>query len=508
MADARPFRRRLLVNTAATGAGNVWAMVVVLVSLPVLLAGLGSAAFGTWVLLQTFSATTGWLSLADVGIRYATTTAVAEQASLDDHDAVGRTTASGYVLLALFGLTCGLLLGAVGPWTLPILFDTPDGLVDALRWAIVLFAVQVVVDFAIHAATASLEGLQRVDRSRAVEAVRRTVTAAATMVAAALGGGLVAVAGASLGATVLAAVISVVVLARSLPHPVVLRPARSTARSLLGSGKAVAAVRPFGVVHRMMDRLIVGAVLGPSAVVYVEIATQIQNGADAVGSATSYAAVPGSAWLDARDDRASLRELLEVGTKYSMLVTMPFVVAPALLAAPLIELWVGTGYGPAVSLTVLGLLYIALSTPLQVANSLLLGTGNGAAVLRAVGVAVVVNLVASLALVGPLGIDGVFLGTLVAAPVLIVGIGRAALRVVGTSPAHAARVALLPCVAPSLAMAVVVAAVLALPLGALATVVLGGAAGMATYAAVGLRWSMVPGELAGLRRALSTRATP
>jgi hypothetical protein len=50
----RPFRRQVLVNTASSGVANGWAMVVAFVSLPVLLSGLGQAAFGTWVLLSTF----------------------------------------------------------------------------------------------------------------------------------------------------------------------------------------------------------------------------------------------------------------------------------------------------------------------------------------------------------------------------------------------------------------------------------------------------------------------
>src|SRR3954467_10992070 len=80
----RPFRRRVLLNTASTGVANIWAMVVALATLPLLLHGLGAQAFGLWVLLQTFSAVTGWLSLVDLGVGTATARAVAERAALDD----------------------------------------------------------------------------------------------------------------------------------------------------------------------------------------------------------------------------------------------------------------------------------------------------------------------------------------------------------------------------------------------------------------------------------------
>ena len=54
---------------------------------------------------------------------------------------------------------------------------------------------------------------------------------------------------------------------------------------------------------RTVDRFVVGVLLGPGAVSLVEIATQLQNGADAVLSASSYAVVPGAAHLDAHGDR-------------------------------------------------------------------------------------------------------------------------------------------------------------------------------------------------------------
>jgi O-antigen/teichoic acid export membrane protein len=68
----------------------------------------------------------------------------------------------------------------------------------------------------------------------------------------------------------------------------------------------VAVLRPLGVLHRTIDRVVVGSVLGPSAVALVEIATQMMNGADAILSAMSYAVLPSAAWLRARGDRATL----------------------------------------------------------------------------------------------------------------------------------------------------------------------------------------------------------
>ena len=500
--DARPFRRRVLLNTASTGAANVWAMVVTLVALPLLLEGLGAAAFGTWVLLSTFSAVNGWLSLADLGVSTATTRAVAESASLRQPRTVATRVGSSLTLFAVVGVACALLMATVGRAWLPRLFDTPTRLVADLEFAIVIFALQIIPDLLTGAATSALEGLQRVDLSRAADSLRRTAVAAATSVAALTGSGLRGVALASLVVSTVGAAVALVVLATHLPDRR-LRVDRSEMRALLRYGRTVAVLRPFGVIQRMMDRLIVGAVLGPAYVAFVEIATQIQNGADAVLSASSYAVIPSASWLRARGDGHTLRELLLTGTKYSLLVTLPFVTAPAILAGPLVRLWVGPAYTAAAGLAVVGLVYVALTAPVQVGSNLLVGTGRAGAVLRAVTVAVAVNLAASVVLVHLVGTVGVFLGTLVGTVFLVVPLARSSLSDVGAGRREFVTAALRPSLAPTLALAAVAGVVVSAPLPDLVTLVAGAGLGTGAYAAVAHRWSFSPDELSGLRATMA-----
>lgn len=501
-APARPFRRRVLINTASTGAANAWAMVVTLVALPVLLGGLGAAAFGTWVLLSTFSAVNGWLSLADLGVSTATTRAVAESASNHDTRGTAVRIGSSLTLFAVLGVASAALMATLGRAVLPALFDTPARLVPDLEFAIVAFACQIVPDLLLGAATSALEGLQRVDLSRAVDATRRTAVAAATCLAALAGTGLRGVALASLAVSTVAALVALAVLWAHLPERR-LRFDRAEARALLSYGKTVAVLRPFGVIQRMMDRLIVGAILGPAPVAFVEIATQIQNGADAVLSASSYAVIPSASWLRARGDAATLRELLLTGTKYSLLVTLPFVTAPAILSGPLVRLWVGPAYAAAAGLAVVGLVYIALTAPVQVGSNLLLGTGRAGLILRAVVVAVSVNLVASIVLVHLVGTVGAFLGTLIGTVFLVIPLRHSALEEVGAGRAEFVRGSVLPSFAPNLALAAVAGLVVLAPLPDFTTLVLGGTAGMLVYAAVAWRWSFSRAELSGLRATMA-----
>ena len=464
-------------------------MVVMLVSLPLLLRGMGAAAFGLWVLVHTFSAVTGWVSLADLGVGTATTRAISERAANNDTDGLGRTVTSALVVFVGVGALCALALATVGRSFLPDLFNAPRELRAGLEIALVCFAAQVLVDLVTEGCEACLEGLQRVDLSRAADAVRRTVVAAATAATALAGGGLKGVALASLLASAVGMVVAAALLRPEMPHGQ-RRPSRRVVRELLSYGRTVALLRPLGVLHRTIDRVVVGSVFGPSAVALVEIATQIMNGAEAILSAMSYAVLPSSAWLNARGDRGTLAELVERGTKYALLATLPAVCIGAILAGPIVHVWVGDRY-------------IAAAAPVQVGSQLLLGVGKAGVIVRAAAAAIVVNVVASIVLVNVVGVVGVFQATLLAEAVVIPPLARAMLNEVGLSCRDFVRGALLPVLAPVVALIVVAGGVALAPLDDVTTLALGVSGGLAAYAVIALRFAVSRPELTEFRRLLA-----
>lgn len=498
----RPFRRRVLLNTAATVVGNGWAMVVALATVPILLRGLGAELFGTWVLLQTFSAITGWISLADLGAGTATTRAVAQHAAAGNDAGTQRTVATGMAVFAGMGVVSAILLGLLGPAALPTLFNTPNAAVGALRTATVLFAIQVLVDLLTEGCEACLEGLQRVDLSRLLDAVRRGLVAVATGIAANVWHSLEAVALWSLIASLVGTAVAVTVLRRNAR---VSRPSWTEARQLLRYARTVALLRPIGVLHRTMDRVVVGAVLGPQAVALVEIATQVQNGADAVLSATSYAVVPSASWLQSRGDEDTLRELFETGTRYSVLATYGVVIPVMVMAAPLVHLWVGDRYADAAGLSTVALVYVLATAPVAVGSNLLLGIGAAGEILKAALAAVVVNLVASIVLVNAFGVVGAFIGTLTGTAFLIPLLSRSALRTTRTTAKDFVRKSVLPSVAPGASAAVVAGVPLLTPLSDLARVAIGVPASLATFAVMALRLSLSTEDRSSLRSVLTGR---
>src|SRR4029453_18585920 len=121
------------------------------------------------------SVTTGWLSLGDVGLTTSATRYVAAEQASGDHHAAGRVAGTALALFGALGVAWGAVLALLGPSLLGALFRVPEALTDGFRLAVLWTAAQAVADFVIRGALAILEGAQRVDRSRGLDVVRRTL---------------------------------------------------------------------------------------------------------------------------------------------------------------------------------------------------------------------------------------------------------------------------------------------------------------------------------------------
>jgi O-antigen/teichoic acid export membrane protein len=499
-----PYRRQVLRNTVATVAANGWTAILTLAAVPLLLSGLGQTAFGLWALLQTFSAVTGWLSLADLGVGLAAVRRVADRSAVDDREGTARTMATALALVGAIGATAGLLLATVGPLVLPALFQVPDELTTTFRWALVAFAAQVFFELVGSVAGYCLDGRQRVDLSRALDAGRRTAAVTVSVILAMAGTGLAWVVLGSAVATATATLAALVILRRDLGSPLG-APDRATGRDLLHYGRRVWLLNSTGVMHRTMDRIIVGIALGPASVALVEIANQVQNGVSAVLGAMTNAVTGSAAWVRGRRDEGHLRELLVRGTKYTCLATVPLTVLVAVLSAPLIEVWVGADYGEAAGLVVLALIYLAVQAPLAAGSNLLVGIGRAGAVLGPAAIAVVVNLAASVVLVQTNGVAGPSVATIVSALVLTPLLARVLARDTGVHLSTLLRASLLPSVIPAAAAGLGAAVGLAVAPGALGQLLVGGALGGVAAVVVTVRFATTAAERSELRGVLPGR---
>ena len=329
----------------------------------------------------------------------------------------------------------------------------------------------------------------------------RALFAGSTAAVALSHGSLRSVELAAVAASAMGAVLGVgVLLAQRPPRLSVLA---GDLREMLAYVAKIALLRPISALYALMNRVIVGAVLGPVAVSTVEVVTQLGNGASAVVSGITAALVPSSAWVEARGDRHRLTETMLSGTRYALVMSWPLAAGVAMLATPGIRLWTGarlatTAAGP----TAVAMAASALAAIAQVAGNILLGVGRGAVILRVATVGVVVDLAASVALVFPLGVAGVFWGTLAAAAVTTPWIIVAACRHCDIDVRRFLAEAVAPAAVPVLAELAVLGVVDALGFRPVVTLVIGVPLGAAVVIVATLRWGLPARELAGLWRSL------
>jgi O-antigen/teichoic acid export membrane protein len=143
-----------------------------------------------------------------------------------------------------------------------------------------------------------------------------------------------------------------------------------------------------------------------------EIANKIQSAAQLVQSVAASALIPAAAF--ARAQRAVLQDMFLRGSAYSLAVSLPFVATVLIFAEPLIVTWIDPKYADAASVARWFALYLGLAGFLIVGATMIVALGRLRFLIVVNFVVIAVNLALSIALVGPLGIDGVVIGSVVA----------------------------------------------------------------------------------------------
>jgi O-antigen/teichoic acid export membrane protein len=504
-AGSRPFLRRIILNTAMTAVSNGWTIVATVISLPFVLHGLGPRVYAWWVLLQIMSASTGVLAILDAGFATAVTRTVATRASVERERLLGRVVGTSLTLFSGLAIAGAAGVALVAAPVIRRLGRVPPSAGHDLRVAVNLLILQVFAELALQGCESCLEGLQRVDLSRSVDMIRRAIIAGGTAWAATATHRLAPTEAAVAGATGFALVLCALALWwESRGNR--LGWSTSELRGMLSYAKSIVLLRPISALYQLMDRVIVAAVLGPSAVPLVDIADQVESGVSVVLSSVSYSLLPGAAWLQARGDRERLRTALEDGTRFTLLVTWCLALGIGMLADPGIRVWLGGRFASVAGPVRVAMGAMALSAIAQVAGNILFGIGKAGLILRASVVGVAVDLAVSVALVHPLGISGVFWGTVCGSLVTVPWIFGSTARLVDRPAARLFVESAVPTLMALLLEVVGISAALITFDRPLERLLVGAALGGAGAAFGIARWGCRPGELRNLWRTVASRS--
>jgi O-antigen/teichoic acid export membrane protein len=398
-------RGRVAANIASNYAVLAAQVGFLLAMTPYIVHRLGAPTFGAWAIAL---AVAGYLRLLDLGISPATARFVAAAKDSAALSAVADTSITVLSGIALLALAAGLGVAVASPSLFPH--------VEGLQAALFVTAVSTAIQIPLAAFANVLFGLQRIAERNAAVLVRVLASIVAIVAVVESGGGLVAFVLAVACVEVAVAVGQALYCVFAIPglrlrFPVVertlLREFGSFSLAILGL--SVATQLAF-----YSDGIVIGIALTATAVAVYTVAMRVVDGASQLLSQFSDVFMPVFARAEAFDQAGRARAILDVGTRATLVVGYPFVATLIGLAEPLVVAWLGDSFRPAWIPLALLAGGLAFGAPLRFGVLWAIAAARHRRVALYALLDSLLNIGLSIALVGPLDINGVALATLIA----------------------------------------------------------------------------------------------
>lgn len=410
--------RRVLARNAIWNWGSflLQALVVAFLS-PYMVNKLGDGAYGYWEAVLEFIA---YLAIADLGVRPAIVHFVARHDALQDAERVNGYVNTAFVTLAIGGLIVFVGACVAAPFA-PGWFKVGEEYASATMWATVIAGATLAFSLPWNAFSAVLIGKQRFDVSCRIDVFVLLLRALLVVLALVWGYGIVGVA----IAAAIASWTEMIWKTRSafrVEKTLRFAPRlmeRSRAKELLVyGGFGLVVMFATRLVYRT-DSLVIGLAQSAAAVALFAFGAKLAHYTREMLYAVGRVLTPALGAIEARDAsegtrrHARLSGLLTAASRNMLLLAGPLIVYWCVLGGAFLETWVGHGkfrvhgYAPLVILAIGALAPIA-SYPLVAAHY---GTNRMRSLAMFSGLEGVLNLGISIALVFPLGLVGVALGT-------------------------------------------------------------------------------------------------
>jgi O-antigen/teichoic acid export membrane protein len=447
--------RRVAVGTASNALGRTVTLLAAVAATPIIVHAVGATDYGTWVLIASIAAIGG---LFEFGMSAGLVKFVAEHTARDEIDQAARMVATAawlYRLIGAFFVIAGVGLAMWVPSVLGLEGETASiaralGTIAALDLGISMLSL---------ASLSVLKGLHRFPVINTIQAVAAVLAVGLTVVAVETDAGIVGVSAAwALSTAVTTA--GFFIAARRLVPEHLSAPVRRDAeavRRLVRHSRSIAAVQIAVHMQSRLDSLVIAAALPVRNVTPYNFAQRLADGTVTVTDQFGKVLLPLASEISATRERAATRALFLTSTRLTIAISLAVGLPIALLGGQILEIWVGdefAGYGGLVAILACATIVDLPSYP---AAAVLQSLGrHGPIAWMATGGAVA-NIGLSVALVGPLGVDGVALGTLIAGGIeIIFFVLPYAARVLDISPRQFASHILLPLLLPSAALTAVV----------------------------------------------------
>jgi O-antigen/teichoic acid export membrane protein len=385
--------------------------IIGLFMLPFNVAHLGKEAYGLWLLTASITA---YFSLLDLGYGGAHTKFVAQYRAWRDANAINEITSTLFAVFASVGLICYGVAAALA-FNLDHLFALTPEQAYTGRAVLLIVAVQFSLSFAFAVYGGIVNGFQRYDANNLVAIGSAVLVAIANILVLVNGGDLVTLVAWTTGIRVLALFLYRANAYRIFPALRVrlslVRRARF--REITGFSVYSLIIDWANKLNYSIDPLIIAGFLGAGPVAIWGVAQRIVWAVQRVTNQLNSVLFPAVVDSDARERPEHLRSILLQGTRLSLATVVPIAACILVVAPELIEAWVGPDFAASAIIVQVLTVVVAVRVGNATAATVLKGAGEHRFLaLTNIGTSVV-NVALSIALIGPLGLLGNAIGTLI-----------------------------------------------------------------------------------------------
>ncbi len=400
------FSKKLITNTFFNILGRSWSFLVTLLLTPYILHHLDVGDFGVWVLLTVFTSS---FNLLDLGLGSSFVKYISAYHTHEDYDRINEVLFSGLVFYAVFGV----FLTAVGLAVEKPLFSwfNITNASDVFPLVLIACAVQnIAVMF-----LSIFKGVQRMDKSNAVEIKMSVVNFAGTIFFLQKGWGMYGLAVNTLIMSILATALAWWTVRQSIPK---LRLGwhfnAPLFREMFGYGAKMQVSRLGNLICFQVDKLIISRFLGIAAVSFYEVGSRLTSFMRAVPLVLLSALIPATSELGARNDRRKIVQTYYLTSKYVCLMTVAMVAFIVLEARSLVYLWIGPHFETSVVLIQILAIGYGANVLGGAASQTGAGVGRPEFDMKCTVLLSILNPILSLALVQRFGAAGAAAGTTIA----------------------------------------------------------------------------------------------
>jgi O-antigen/teichoic acid export membrane protein len=404
--------RRLFANAASNTLGFVAQLVVSLFMARVVLRALGDERYGVWSFVESFLA---YLMLFDLGVAAALVRFVPRCLAAHDRAGLNRVFST---CLAFFAAVAAVA-GPAGWLFLQFFADHLLKVPDELRGEVRLVFLAAVVSFAaglpLSVFPAMLDGLNAFTTKTLTRTVFLLTRVPALLLALRGESPLLKLVLVLTASNLLESLTLAGLVFRRLPglRFVPREIDRGTVRMIRGYSLDSFLAMIAGRLSFSTDAFVIGSALGAAAITPFNLANRLVDLAKSVLRSVTTTLTPAVSALEATGDLGAVRAYFLHGTRLVLYLVLPIQVGLYVLGKPFLTIWLERSEYAAASGPTLWILASTLSLTIaqSVASRVLYGMGRIRLFARVAVLEGVTNLLVSLLLVWPLGIEGVAWGT-------------------------------------------------------------------------------------------------